>query len=100
VCVHPNFAALPETAGNMTWMYNFHESMQGHADIFYHTLDKVVSTLAAKKKIDTATAAMYANLSYNWEFRKFQWTNFLESMKDLPTTLYTTPSFSLDTTRR
>ena len=35
ICVHPNLAALPETAANATIMYDFTENAQAHANYAY-----------------------------------------------------------------
>ena len=41
-CVHPNYAALPETAANWTFMYNFNEDVNKHCAIFYNALKSVI----------------------------------------------------------
>jgi len=42
LCVHPNFAALPETAANWTLMYNMHENPNQHAVTIYSMLATAV----------------------------------------------------------
>lgn len=47
LCVHPNLAALPETAGGLTTMYQYQDNVQIHANLFYrylsHAVDQIVS---------------------------------------------------------
>ncbi len=44
LCVHPNLAALPETAGGLTRMYQFNEDRQAHAMILYRYLDALLGS--------------------------------------------------------
>lgn len=44
-CVHSNLAALPETAGGMTSMYQYHEDPSAHASIFMDRLDKAIHSI-------------------------------------------------------
>lgn len=43
VCVHPNLAALPETSGGLTTMYQFSEDHAEHANTFAHYLDHAIN---------------------------------------------------------
>jgi glycosyltransferase involved in cell wall biosynthesis len=84
-CIHPNYAALYETASNWTWMYQWHENQRDHAKVFYeltreairmYNSTDVATTLGAQKA--------YIDAFYGWHNRKHQWTNLLSSMlKDL-----------------
>ena len=40
LCVHPNYACLPETASNWTMMYDYHENKEVHEEIFINILKK------------------------------------------------------------
>lgn len=42
VCVHPNFAALPETAANWTYMYQWNENPSEHAATFHMILSDAI----------------------------------------------------------
>lgn len=85
MCVHPNFAALYETAANWTMQYQFVEDLNAHANMFYVALcgavenfwdDSVQSRLTSQKA--------YANVFYNWEFRTIQWEAVLASLVNEP----------------
>lgn len=86
VCIHSNFAALPETSTNWTMMYDFNENEQDHANHFYgflrHTLDyldtkneSLLNKLQGQKS--------YTDLYYNWEVRKIEWAGLLQSVKNM-----------------
>jgi len=83
VCVHPDFAALPETAANWTSMYRWQENPENHAKLFLGMLD---ATCEEIKKNDgnlstrLASQKSYADVFYNWDIRKVQWKNFLEQI--------------------
>jgi glycosyltransferase involved in cell wall biosynthesis len=100
ICIHPNLAALPETAANFTWMYNFHEDQNTHANIFYQMLTEAITTInntETKFSDRTSGQVAYTNLFYSWEMRKNQWINFLKSFENEPTVLNKGPVFSYRT---
>lgn len=87
ICVHPNFAALPETAANWTAMYPFHEDMQAHANIFAGNLKNAIGTIRERPnetRVHLDSQKNYVDLFYSWELRKHQWEQLLLSLKDLP----------------
>lgn len=87
LCIHPNFAALPETAANFTGMYNFHENPNDHAKIFYEKLKGAVEFVRDNNEnlgYHLSAQKNYADTFYSWDMRKEQWTMLLEAMKDLP----------------
>ncbi len=43
-CVHPNLAALPDTSGGLTSMYQFHEDVNAHAQTFYTYLENAINS--------------------------------------------------------
>ena len=45
LCVHPNLAALPDTSGGLTSMYQFQENPNIHANIHYQYLDNAISVV-------------------------------------------------------
>ena len=86
ICVHSNLAALPETAANWTLMYQYHEDLSGHANIFAAALDASIEI--AKNKVNEnrlVNQKFYTDENYGWEVRTSQWNSLLESMKDFPT---------------
>jgi len=90
ICVHPDFAALPETSANWTMMYPWHESTNHHAGIFYNALKNAIET-SLRAQTEEAyniphlnSQKAYADLYYNWEAKKRQWEAILLSIKDEP----------------
>ena len=81
VCVHPNFAALPETSANFTHMYQWNENKQEHASVFYNILKQSIEVLS-KNLFDMNNQMHYTNSIYCWENREKEWSNLLHSMKD------------------
>lgn len=49
LCVHPNYGCLQETASNWTMMYDYHEEIAEHKNIFYKTLKKSIDLVNKKK---------------------------------------------------
>jgi len=45
MCVHPNLAALSDTSGMLTSMYQFQQDMKVHANIFYQYLDHAIQAV-------------------------------------------------------
>ncbi len=81
ICVHSNYAALPETAANWTHMYHFHEDRNEHAKIFYTVLMNAIEDV---KKSPTEisnrlkTQKSYADIFYSWNpNRRVQWVALL-----------------------
>lgn len=88
MCVHPNFGALYETAANWTQMYNWSDDVNRHANMFAAVLDNAIDAVRSNHpslaiKLDNQKS--YCDLFYNWQIRKLQWTELLNSLKDSPT---------------
>jgi len=84
LCVHPNYACLPETASNWTMMYAYHEDKAIHEQIFYEHLKKainIVNTKNVQRKLKYQSK--YVNHFYNWETRTQEWIDFLKSLEHL-----------------
>jgi glycosyltransferase involved in cell wall biosynthesis len=83
VCVHPNYAALYETAANWTAMYQWQDDVTRHAAVFYQTLTGVIDALRrGDRKLLSSRAAQkaYADEHYNWDRRAEQWETFLRKI--------------------
>lgn len=95
ICIHSDFAALPETAANWTAMYSFHEEMDKHASTFYHmmitTIDFINSNEDHMLLNKLKGQQSYVNLYYSWDIRKIQWENFLQAVISEPLELSTGP---------
>lgn len=86
LCVHPDLAALPETAANWTYMYNFDENPKQHLALFTSCLENaIIALLDNSKSMETRLLGQksYVDLFYNWELRKQQWGQLLEAMKEV-----------------
>lgn len=85
LCVHSSLAALPETAMNLTMMYDYHEDPQKHAEIFYSQLRAAIIAYSkpntrAHIKDNLTTQKLLANSVYDWNSRSQQWQHLLKSM--------------------
>lgn len=96
VCIHPDFAALPETAANLTVQYTWQEDEEKHRDMLYRTLASVIRTMHDGNK---SLAGMlhyqksYADLFYSLEYRKTEWNSFLSSIEVEDTSLPKTDGY-------
>lgn len=81
LCVHPNMAALPDTCGGLTSMYQFNTDMNKHANIFYeylaHAVD-VVNSSEAQNYLKFVKA--YADTRFNLDKISSQWKTLLTQM--------------------
>lgn len=101
LCVHPNLGALYETAANWTYMYQFQDDLNHHANVFYSMLDGAIQNInSPEEKLQLNSQKAYANLFYNWKHRIPVWNSMIKSLVDsgaeraLPTTkefVYRTP---------
>lgn len=83
VCVHPDYAALPETAANWTIMYPYHEDVNRHAGQFYAMLSTAIEAVMDQDNegfgVKLKGQKSYTDLFYSWDLRKLQWEAFLKS---------------------
>jgi UDP-glucose:(glucosyl)LPS alpha-1,2-glucosyltransferase len=85
LCVHPNFAALPETAANWTLMYNFHEDPMEHANIFMANLSEAIDVVRHEPiNLRLQSQKSYIDLFYCWDLRAAQWEYLLNSIVGEP----------------
>jgi len=80
--VCPNFAALPETTGGFARMYQFHEDINQHANIFanqlYASILGIGDEMTQKKLMFQKN---WVDNFYNWDLRAAEWTDLLQSLK-------------------
>ena len=84
-CVHSSLAALPETAMNLTTMYEYHEDPQAHAQVFYTVLRNKIITYQnentrRQEQDNILTQKALADIIYNWKFRSREWQMLLKNM--------------------
>jgi UDP-glucose:(glucosyl)LPS alpha-1,2-glucosyltransferase len=85
LCVHPAYGALPETAANWTLMYNTHESLNDHANVFYGNMVEAIQVVkSGVVNLRLKSQVSYVNLFYDWDLRAAQWNHFLNSVLGEP----------------
>jgi glycosyltransferase involved in cell wall biosynthesis len=85
LCVHPNYGCLPETSANWTMMYDYHEKIISHKEIFYQYLKKAIEIVNQKKtKRYLKKQKKYVDYLFNWEKRTQDWIEILKSLENLP----------------
>lgn len=76
--VHPNYAALPETAANWTAMYQWMQDKRDHARIFHNVLDSAITNYRTEgTQSRLLSQKNYADIFYSWDLRQLQWEQFL-----------------------
>lgn len=82
LCVHPNYGALPETAANWTWMYQFQQNPNDHASVFYGMLETAIHAIRNNEVENRVhNQKQYVDMFYNWDLRALQWKQLLLSME-------------------
>ena len=82
ICLHPNYAALYETSGGTTVMYQWQEDKNQHAQVLYNHLDNIITNRNDGVLYNvTNVTRSYANLRYNWSRITNIWTDVLTMLK-------------------
>ena len=82
LCVHPNFAGLPDTAGGLNFMYQWDEDKTAHANRFFHSLDNAITTVNQDELQNyLKLVKIYADSRYNWSKVSSQWNDLLQELK-------------------
>ena len=85
LCIHPNLAALPETAMGLTWMYQWSEDKNHHANSFYQVLSQGVNVMRNQRDLiaqDLYLQKIQTDRTYNWNTKALEWSGLLESLKN------------------
>ena len=81
-CVHPNLAALPDTAGGLTTMYQYHDDPSEHANIFYRYLDHTIGIVQTEPMQNYLKfVKTYADSRFNIMKIGSQWEGLLEDLR-------------------
>jgi UDP-glucose:(glucosyl)LPS alpha-1,2-glucosyltransferase len=82
VCVHPNFAALPETSGGLNLMYNGNfEDLQAHSNVFAQYLDYGINLVKNNEHRNiVAFNKAFVDRRYNLDKIVTQWENTLSEL--------------------
>lgn len=91
LCVHSSYGALPETAANWTYMYQYNENINEHASMFYSVLRTAIDDVKNLKEEEyigkIRTQKAYVDVFNNWNILKQQWIGLLDSLKNEPTAI-------------
>jgi len=80
-CVHPNYAALPDTSGGLTFMYQYHDDSQKHAQMFYSCLDAAIQNVSREEVQNFLRFQKnYADLRFNINKVSTQWNDMLQEL--------------------
>ena len=85
MCIHPNYAALPETSSLWNFMYQWDERIQQHANVFGQSLQQVIEIAKDQKQKDQMRRRLdmqrnYINAFYDWDIRAREWVSVLNSV--------------------
>lgn len=82
VCVHPDVAALSETAGGFTHMYKTPTNL-GEYHVFCEQALEQAIIQVQNSTTNTTSQIKFANTTYNWDNRLIEWTNYLNSLLEV-----------------
>jgi glycosyltransferase involved in cell wall biosynthesis len=85
LCVHPNLAALPETSMGLTWMYQWQEDANRHANAFYQVLQQGINVIRTQYSdicSDLRLQKIQIDRVHNWNAKAAEWTALLQSLED------------------
>jgi len=98
ICVHPNLAALYETASNFTYMYQWNENINKHAEIFYNMLILAIENINKDTTaVQLTNQKMYIDQVHDWDNKANQWKSLLTSMLNVPRKFESKPAFVYNT---
>lgn len=83
LCVHPNYAGLSDTSGNLTVMYQYEENKLDHANKFLQVLDhsiKIVNEKSDSLENYLRFVKAYADNRYNVSKISNQWIDVLQQL--------------------
>lgn len=80
-CVHSSLGALPETASNWTFQYDFDEEHNRHANKFYPLMEHVINLIRdSPPYVELRSQKSYTDLFYSWDLRKYQWKDLFDNL--------------------
>jgi glycosyltransferase involved in cell wall biosynthesis len=81
ICVHPNYAGLTDTSGNITIQYHWDQDVNVHANMFYAVLDDTIQKMRDNDMMPYLQfQKTYADYRYNWDKIGNQWNALCESL--------------------
>lgn len=83
LCVHPNLAALSDTSGGQTFMYQYDHAKEKHAETFYKYLKKAIESVQEEDlQRYLRFVKAYADTRFGLEKISIQWQSLLDELKD------------------
>jgi len=83
ICVHPNLAALSDTGGGLTSMYQFLQDPNKHVNLFYHNLEHAINVvLNDNTKGYLNFVKQYADNRFNIGKVSQQWLNLMQNLQE------------------
>jgi UDP-glucose:(glucosyl)LPS alpha-1,2-glucosyltransferase len=83
LCVHPNLAALPDTSGGLTSMYQFYEDHNKHANLFHQVLVNAIENINDEDvQKYLGFVKIYTDSRFNINKISTQWKNLLLELKN------------------
>jgi UDP-glucose:(glucosyl)LPS alpha-1,2-glucosyltransferase len=82
-CIHPNTAALPETAAGHTLMYGWEENATAHAYMLYFALQVTIAALRdgdEKLRSTLRSQKEFADSRYAWNISVARWTALIRKL--------------------
>lgn len=81
MCVHSNLAALADTAGGLTTMYQFQDEVNRHANMFYQYLEHAVSVVNTEEIQNYLKfVKIYADSRFNLNKISSQWETLMRDL--------------------
>jgi UDP-glucose:(glucosyl)LPS alpha-1,2-glucosyltransferase len=79
LCVHPNYTSLSDLSGQLTMSYQFMDSIDKHANVFYHTLNEAIKMVSNEDVQEYLQRVVkpYADLRFNVDNLARSWQNLL-----------------------
>ena len=83
MCVHPNLAALSDTSGMLTTMYQFNSDINKHANVFFNHLEYAINNVNTENMQNYLKfVKLYADNRFNSNKIASQWETLLMALKD------------------
>jgi len=83
MCVHPNLAALSDTSGMLTTMYQFNSDINKHAKVFFNHLEYAINNVNTENMQNYLKfVKLYADNRFNSNKIASQWETLLMALKD------------------
>lgn len=79
LCVHPNLAGLPETAGNQTMMYEYTTNKNDHINRFIGKMNEAITSVK-DNEVNTTKQKQFADEQYSWDKRIIEWNDYLKNL--------------------